>query len=159
MMEKSCCFSGHRRLLKDEKYIKDTVNAAIQRMYSMGVRRFLTGGALGFDTLCAKEVLSMKKRYEDIELLLILPCKDQDKYWTKSQKEEYRNLIDCADEVVYIGEKYIPGCMHARNRYMVDNSKYLVAYCEKTTGGTYYTLEYAYQKNKVVTNVAAICEK
>lgn len=44
---------------------------------------FLAGGALGFDTIAAQIVIKLKKKYPHIQLVLILPCRSQSKYWSK----------------------------------------------------------------------------
>ena len=44
---------------------------------------------------------------------------------------------------------YFDGCYQARNRYMVDAADALLAVCrEGASGGTQYTVEYAWQKNR-----------
>ena len=45
-------------------------------------------------------------------------------------------------------EKYEAGCLLARNRYMADRADVLLAYCERESGGTAYTVRYA-QKHGV----------
>ena len=47
------------------------------------------------------------------------------------------------DEIIYVGETYTRGCMHRRNRYLVDHSTICVAYCIRDTGGSAYTVDYA----------------
>ena len=44
--------------------------------------------------------------------------------------------------------------MHKRNRHLVDNSKNCIAFCERQSGGTAYTVDYAQQKNLVLYNLA-----
>ena len=77
-----------------------------------------------------------------------MPCKDQDKFFNASQKQEYKKALSLADKVVYISDEYFDGCMQKRNRYMVDNSSILVAYLYAKIGGTIYTVNYATKKDK-----------
>ena len=37
-------------------------------------------GALGFDTIAAQAVLSVKETYPEVKLILVLPCENQTKY-------------------------------------------------------------------------------
>ena len=58
----------------------------------------------------------------------------------------YRDILRRADKVVYTAERYSPGCMHRRNRHLVENSSVCVAYCTRETGGSAYTAQYARQR-------------
>ena len=44
--------------------------------------------------------------------------------------------------------------MHKRNRYLVDNSRYCIAYLNQNTGGTYYTVNYAIDNHVQVINLS-----
>lgn len=145
LKEISCCFTGHREIFKkDEDDIKQKLTDTIEKMIDEGVVRFYCGGAVGFDTLAASCILSLKKKHRHIRLVMALPCTDQDKKFSKSQKQLYRYILDNADEVIYTHDStHIAGCMHARNRYMVDNCAYCICYIRKESGGTKYTLDYA----------------
>ena len=68
--------------------------------------------------------------------------------------QEYERIIALADEVICLSERYYKGCMHARNRFMVDNSNYCICYMTETTGGTAYTVGYAKQQGLHVINIA-----
>ncbi len=153
MIENVCCFTGHRLIYDDIEYIQDAVSSAVQMMILNGVSIFISGGAIGFDTICAKIIIEKKKENPDIKLYLALPCHNQDYRWNMSQKAEYKYIIENADKVEYISDKYSPWCMHIRNRYMVDNSKYVIAYCKSEKGGTFYTVNYAKKKNKIINNI------
>lgn len=152
--EEICCFTGHRAIrLQDKPYIGDVLEHHIIRLIEQGVRVFLAGGALGFDTLAAQMVLKLKPRYPHIELRLILPCRDQTRGWSVIQKNNYRHILGQADQVMYLSERYYPGCMQMRNRYLVDHSAYCICYCVRSRGGTAYTVEYARQNGLEIVNV------
>lgn len=53
---------------------------------------FGAGGALGFDTLAAQCVLSLRKRYSHIKLILVLPCTTQTKGWSKDDIAVYEEI-------------------------------------------------------------------
>ena len=59
--EQTCFFSGHRNLPGGRKWeiIEAIAEDSIRNAYRRGVRRFLCGGALGFDTIAAQLVLSL----------------------------------------------------------------------------------------------------
>ena len=62
---------------------------------------FGASGALGFDTLAAQCVLSLRKRYPHIKLILVLPCTTQTKGWSKDDIAVYEEIKSQADKVTY----------------------------------------------------------
>ena len=62
---------------------------------------FGAGGALGFDTLAAQCVLSLKNQYTHIKLILVLPCITQTKGWSENDIAIYEEIKSQADKVVY----------------------------------------------------------
>lgn len=122
-------------------------------MIDKGYCYFGAGGALGFDTLAAQTVLELKSDYPQIKLILVLPCKTQADSWDKEDKEVYEEIKDNADKVVYTSRDYARGCMHKRNRYLVDNSSACICYLTEGKGGTAYTAKYAIKNGLDVINV------
>ena len=88
MIENVCCFTGHRVIDDDIEYIEALVRTAIQMLMLNGIDTFVSGGAIGFDTICAKIVIEKKKTNPDVKLFLALPCHNQDRGWNKEQKDE-----------------------------------------------------------------------
>ena len=119
-----------------------------------GYQFFGAGGALGFDTLAAQAVLDLKSDLPQIKLILVLPCLSQADRWSLNDKEIYEDIKKRADKIVYTSREYTRGCMHKRNRHLVDNSSVCVCYLREVTGGTAYTVEYAKSKNLRVINTA-----
>lgn len=155
MKEKTCCFTGHRKLPEEQlPQLKQALFKVIVRLASQGVTRFACGGALGFDTLAAQMVLVVKETFSQIQLLLVLPCRTQEKYWPKEDQEIYREILARADRVVFVSETYTQGCMQKRNRLLVEGSSVCVCYCTKKQGGTVYTLNYARQNGLDLINLA-----
>ena len=149
------CFTGHRSINKDAATaVSGKLDVVIERCVGKGYRRFLAGGALGFDTLAARRVAEAKKKYPSVTLSLILPCRDQTRLWTKlDDLNEYRELKELADEIVYIQDFYDKSCMMKRNIYMVDHSSLCVAYFGGRAGGTLNTVRYAEEKGVAVINL------
>ena len=121
-----------------------------------GYRCFITGGAIGFDTLSAQIVLNAKQEHKrkKIKLILAIPCPEQADDWEKSDIDEYERIKMLADSVVYVSTRNEKGCMHKRNRYMVDNSSLCIAYMTRQSSGTAYTVKYARENNKKICNIA-----
>ncbi|MBQ7715797.1 MAG: DUF1273 family protein [Clostridia bacterium] len=149
------CFTGHRYLGKDEApHISEKLDLLINRLVGKGYRTFLAGGALGFDTLAAKRVVEAKETVPDVKLILVLPCRDQTKMWTDlSRINEYRELKDTADDIIYIQTFYDRNCMMKRNMFLVDSSSMCVAYFNGKPGGTSNTVNYANKTGVPVLNL------
>lgn len=152
---KVCCFTGHRKFNTPIEILNANLENIISELYNDGISYFCTGGALGFDTVAAKKILSMKENFNDIKLVLVLPCKDQTKVWYNADIAEYENIKSKADKIIYITDSYTPTCMFERNRYLVDVSSVCVALYERNSGGTAYTVNYANLKGLKIYNVAS----
>lgn len=74
--------------------------------------------------------------------------------WSYEEKGLFEYILGHADEAFYVSENYYRGCMHKRNRYMVDNSAYCICYCTELKGGTHYTMKYAQSRGLEVVNIA-----
>ena len=139
MREKTACFTGHRKIPPGSiPELSQRLKNTLLRLIEEGYMYFGAGGALGFDTLAAQCVLSLRKRYSHIKLILVLPCTTQTKGWSKDDIAVYEEIKSQADKVVYTSHDYFRGCM----------------YLTQGKGGTAYTVDYARQNNVCVINVA-----
>ncbi len=151
----TCCFSGHRNIPAEQaRWLAKRLDDAITYLYGKGVKSYLTGGALGFDTLAANAVLAQRMKHIDISLTVVIPCKDQDRKWGWDSRRQYHRILDAADEVHCLAEQYYSGCMQVRNHYMVDHSGVCICYLLRPYGGTYSTVRYARECGISVFNLA-----
>mgnify|MGYP002515423043 CR=1 FL=1 len=149
LIAKSVMVTGHRIVEDlDEKKLEEIFKLLIKKGYT----RFYIGMALGFDTICFK-ILEKLRENNDITLIACIPCREQDKYFTDSQKEEYARMLKSANEKHLLSEKFTSYCMYRRNCYMVDHSAIVVAYLRKSFGGTFNTVKYAEKKGKKIINI------
>ena len=143
----TCCFTGHRQISPEiMPTLATELESVLLRLIGDGFRFFCAGGALGFDTLAAETVLHLKMQYPQIRLILVLPCHEQTRGWKPENVQRYEAIRQKADKVIYTAEHYTRGCMHLRNRYLVDHSAVCVAHCTRTTGGSAYTMAYAHRQ-------------
>ena len=144
MRETTCCFTGHRDI---PNYIAESLRTEtekrINELINLGIDTFICGGAVGFDMICGLIISKLKEEGEKIKLVLFLPHYDQDKFYNQRNKSCYNHLKKIADNIIYTSTDYYNGCLHHRNRLMVDNSSYIISYCTKNYGGSYYTRNYA----------------
>ncbi|MPM17550.1 hypothetical protein SDC9_63946 [bioreactor metagenome] len=152
---RTCCFTGHRNLPVEKiPEIRTRLYETVEWLIRHGVLYFGAGGAMGFDTLASQVVLELRKRYPEIKPILVLPCRDQTRGWPAGAIEVYDEIRVAADKVVYISDAYHKGCMHERNRHLVDCSGQCVYYMTESCGGTAYTVAYAQQNKLLVWNLA-----
>lgn len=156
--EHSCCFTGHRDLTEEEKYTAERrIRAVVKAFYEMGITDYITGGAIGFDTIAAATIINMKRSgYPNLRLAVVIPFKDQPERWSHSDKVLYRTTLEAADEIVCLNEKYTPSCMMERNIFMVDNSSYCLSYVTRQSGGSWNTVKYAERHGLKIINLAAV---
>lgn len=149
------CFTGHRKIQSEN--IAEAIRAIdelISELSAQGSVDFYAGGAIGFDTIAALCVLSAQEDGKDVRLHLILPCKDQTRGWSAEHLEKYNFIMSAASSVEYVSEEYVRGCMHKRNRALVDAADICVAYYNgEASGGTAYTVRYAKSQGVEVRNV------
>ena len=151
---KHCSFTGHRDIpKKHETALIGLLRRGIQYVYDEGVRHFYIGGALGFDTLAAKEIVLFRFSHPDIMMHLVLPCLDQTDRWSDRQRDMYEYLLSEADTVEYIADGYYKGCMRDRNVRLVEQCDCLIAYVGRAVGGAAQTKRLAERSGKPVYNL------
>ena len=154
--EKTLCFSGSRDI---PLYLAPKLDTLIYdimlSLYNRGYKTFITGGAIGFDTIAAKAVINFKKHYPDIRTVMMIPYKGHDRRWKDDQRLLLENLIEETDEVIYIGKEYSQWIFLRRNDAMVLHSNHLVCFNppDKTKGGTAYTIQKAKKEKLIISNI------
>lgn len=135
--------------------IKEKLMKEIERLIvEYNVKNFICGGALGFDTIAAGEVIKTREKYPHIKLVMYLPCHGQESKWNDEQKYRYRLLLSKADKILYVNEEYTEGCMRQRNLKMIKDSFFCVAFCILSNSGTGMTLRNAQAVGTDIINIA-----
>lgn len=162
-------FTGHRSLFnynsKALEY-KEIYKRVYVILKTLGPFEYLDvdlGGALGFDTAMFYLFRGLRDKGLPIRIKICVPFRDQPSRWRYSQKLAYQDMLDTADEVVYVDtiepyscepyNVYRPVKMQRRNRYMVDDSSLLISCWNGSKSGTYNCIEYALSKGKRVINI------
>lgn len=154
---RTCFFTGHRRLSAERREeIKSSLLNNIEKLIvEHDVKNFISGGALGFDTLAAEAVREIRYKYPHIRLLLYLPCYGQEKKWSAKQQYRYNLMKAGADEILYVTEgEYTDKCMLLRNLRMIRDSHYCIAFCVMERSGTGLTIKNATEVGVKVINIA-----
>ena len=141
-LETTATFIGHNECYGVNKA---DIISEIEKLIHLGVTDFLNGGQGGFDRLCAGCVYELKEKYPHIKNILVIL------YLTFNVfNKEIFNLIVFPDGF----EKYhFKAAIPARNRYLVDNSKYAVCYVDHGWGGAAKTYERAVKKKLEIINL------
>lgn len=149
-----CSFTGHRIIDRNHtEAIGELLARAVEYAYSEGCRTFYAGGAMGFDTLAAREVIRFRISHPDVSLVLILPCVNQNERWSESATSAYEFVLSSADEVRYVSEEYTEGCMRERNQALADVCDMMIAYVGRTRSGGGQTVRMAEAAGKKVYNL------
>lgn len=159
---KKCCFSGYRPSKFPFKLNNDDIDfqifqkrlfTTVKNLIDDGCRTFYSGMAMGFDIIAAEAVLYYRGKVPGIELICAVPFENQQIAYPESWKQRYDFILAVADEVVYTSQNYHSGCYQVRNKYMVDNSDYIVTWYDGQAGGTRNTIKYAQKKSRYIINL------
>ncbi len=156
LIPKACFFTGHRIIgTKKCSIIEGWLREEILDKINHRINVFITGGAVGFDTMAAEQVLFMKEDYPDIKLYLYLPCINHDCLWKKTERERFAAIKNNADKIYYVtNNEYTEGCMRKRNRAMVEAADCGIAYIKTNHSGAAQTMKMAQEKGIDVINIA-----
>lgn len=151
-----CCFTGHRDISYEHmEEVLTRLTAAVDRLYRQGIRTFLVGGARGFDTLAAIQLINLRRHlYPNLKLVLVRPCTGQADRWPPQEQALYNTVRREADLDILLSDHYYNGCMQKRNAFMVDHSCHLLAYVTRSSGGSYQTVNLARKKGISMENLA-----
>ena len=155
-----CSFTGHRQIKTEHKAgLPALLEKAIAFAYGKGVRTFMCGGAVGFDTYAAREVIKFRITHPDVSLVLVLPCVDQDKLWSERERDAYFYTLSVADEVVYTSEEYTKDCMQKRNYKLVKEADIVISYVGASRSGAAQTVRIAEKLGREIYNLYPTLEK
>ena len=160
MNYQTCCCTGHRTKGFPFRYgvdkqrhdfylsmLEEKIKFAIAEY---GITNFISGMAIGVDLDFAEIVLKLRNEYP-ITLECAIPCPNQTLKWSNADKLRYESILKRADKINLISKQYTTECMLKRNRYMVDKSELVIAVFNGVErGGTWYTINYAKNNNKVI---------
>ena len=132
-------FCGHAQISQSEK-IEKWLYDVTQKLIEQGATTFYLGGYGAFDSLAASVLREQKKRYSQIELVLVLAYLN-----TGRNTSGY-------DSTVYPPLETVPRrfAISHRNRWMVESADVVVAYVLHDWGGAATTLRCVRQKKKQI---------
>ena len=135
----TCFMIGHRYVSAG---LRSRMDAEIERHVTVyGVREFAVGHYGHFDAMASAAVREAKKRHPELRLTLLLPY---DPYCSAHDPEDY-------DATIYPeGLEFVPrrAAIVRANRYMVENSDFLICYHAALVGNTRDIVAFAMRRAK-----------
>lgn len=156
----TCAFTGHRKIVTEHREVlPELLFDAITHAYDLGCRRFIAGGALGFDTEAARQVIRFRLTHPDVSLVIFVPHLGQADDWSERQRSLYDYILSSANEVRYVSESYDKDCMRRRNKAMAEECDILIAYVNNLRSGSGQTIRMAENLGKEIHNIYfALCK-
>ena len=71
------------------------------------------------------------------------PYSGFDSQWSKKWKCLHTDILNEADETVFVSPQYSSRCFQKRNEWIADHSSQVIAVFNGTSGGTKNTIDYA----------------
>lgn len=130
--------TGHRpeRIRGHEKEIYEWFK---EKFAELRPSEVITGMAQGVDQIAASAARNMGLNY-----LCVYP------YKRTILNPVEQELVESSSGVIYLSDKYFKGCFVARDKFMVNRANGVLAVWDGIPGGgTYYTMNYASDHNKL----------
>lgn len=147
-----CTFAGHREVYQAN--ISEMLDEAISKIINTDDSfRFLVGGMGEFDGMCSSVVRRAKRKCpnKEIRLELVLPYLTQE---LNDNKLYYETSFDDVVIPIELAGVHYKSAITKRNRWMVEQSDWLIAFVYRDFGGAYTTLHYAEKKGLKIINLA-----
>lgn len=142
----SCTFFGHQIINKN---IKELLICQVENLITeYGVNIFYVGNNGQFDHLVAAVLRELKSWHPQISYSIVLA------YLPEREKEH--NQLSYTETIYPEGLEDTPPrfAISKRNKWMVQQSEYVIAYVEHSFGGAAQFTEYARKKHRTVINLA-----
>ncbi len=152
----SVAFTGHRFVSEYKlSELISNLRSTIIEHYNAGFRVFITGMAIGFDTIAAEELICLRlEELPNIYIKAVVPFKGQEERWSLKHQNDYKRILEEVDEVIVLSDHFYKGCEKDRNTFMLNHSSRVIAYFDGIPrGGTYDTILKAEKKGMKITNI------
>lgn len=143
----SCTFFGHRDT-KSYQIEKSIIAIITDLITNHDVNNFYVGNNGSYDKAVYKILYELKKSiFPKINIYLVLA------YLPK--KDEF-DLTDYSNSIYPEGIEKVPPrfAIEYRNKFMIENSKYVITYVKRQTGGASKFKELALKKQKTVIEIS-----
>lgn len=138
----------------------------INLIENQDISNFISGGALGGDTISFLVINKLKNIYPNIKNILAIPFKNQPIKWSNQiDINRYNKIKSLADEIIYVDtleqykikgyqkDIYYPAKMQKRNEFMCDKADILIAVWDGSKGGTANCVRYMKKLGKEIIRI------
>ena len=140
-----CSFFGHGHLFGQSKEIAQTLRQIIINLIENGVDTFYVGNHGEFNILSSQIACELKILYPHIQVVVVL-CYPNELQYLKCQFTDFL----MPSEIEATPKR---ACIVKRNRWVIDNSDYIVSYIKYKMGGAYSAIQYAEKRKKQIIKV------
>ena len=126
--------------------IKEKLRETIWGLYCNGYDSFYLNCEYGIP-LWTAEIICALKKYNTIELNVVMPYEEQAKDWYEDQRERYFSVHSLADNVHMLNTQYYDGCYDDTEEYMIDQSDLLLVFGYKNSGDFLHSIKYAREED------------
>ncbi len=140
-------FCGHREI-EDPIAVERRILDLLQQ-YAVADVQFYLGGYGQFDRLALSACQKFKSVNNGARLCFVTPYLSEKYLRSVADSDVYEEII--VPQRAFDGRYSII----RRNRWIVDNCDFVIAYVQRCWGGAYKTLQYALKVNKKVVNIAS----
>ena len=155
----TCCFTGHRVIEQRHRALLPALlEETLRSLIADGYHTFAAGGALGFDTLAAEAVLSLRQEFPQLQLIIVAPSANQTDGWPRADVQRYERIREAASRFLCLEAAYTRSCMRRRNLALVEMSAACVSYCLRGRTGTSQTVGFAERAGLAVIPLAGRLE-
>lgn len=147
-----CTFAGHRDVtgisVSDIMAVLETIILKSDEVIECLVR-----GMGKFDELSASAVRELKRKYRNrkINLVLVLPYMQQR---INEDKAYYEMMYDEIIVPSHLDGEHYKKAIVLRNRWMVEQSEYVIAMVQRRYGGAFAMLQFAEKNKKIIFNLS-----
>ena len=138
-----CTFFGHKNTFGIEK--NDLKTAIVELIERQGVRKFYVGNNGRFDCLVQNALCELSNTYPDIEYYIVLA------YISEQAMSGHQHTTIYPEGLEFCPLKY---AISKRNEWMINHSKYVITYMQKTDTNCYKWVEKARRKGLEIINLA-----
>ena len=144
---KSCCITGHRQTGISHTAVCSAIRELTLAAIADGANHFYMGCSWGVDLIAGQVWSDML-----LDWTAVKPCADHGvSVWSEVMMEYRDRIISNAQEIETLRERYEPGCLNDRNKWMVDHSEIVMGIFDgRRRGGTKHCLSYARRQGKRV---------
>jgi len=154
-----CCIIGddprylpwryNERLISCTMFKKD-LNQVLTESIRFGFKTFYTGLNAGYELLATGILFELKKKFNSIRIIAVLPDHKYDPLTPMYIKREFFRLLKLCDEVIYLSNKEMSSQYLDVDDYMLKNTSLVITSISGNNSRAKYFVDKAVENQKYV---------